>query len=83
MASRPTHSQGHQAEILDKMGAFAAAGAQRFYLQVLDLSDMDHLRLVAEEILPHAPGPSVLRPAPLFGGSLGLVDLIGEGRERA
>jgi alkanesulfonate monooxygenase SsuD/methylene tetrahydromethanopterin reductase-like flavin-dependent oxidoreductase (luciferase family) len=47
---------GSPGEILDKMGAFAAAGAQRFYLQVLDLSDMDHLRLVAEEILPHAPG---------------------------
>ena len=38
------------------MGRFAEHGAERFYLQVLDLNDLDHLRLVAEEVLPHAPG---------------------------
>jgi hypothetical protein len=38
------------------MGVFAELGAQRFYLQVLDLTDLDHLRLVAEEVLPHTPG---------------------------
>ena len=47
---------GSPAEIVDKLGTFAAAGADRFYLQVLDLSDLDHLRLVADEVLPHAPG---------------------------
>jgi F420-dependent oxidoreductase-like protein len=47
---------GTPAELLDKLGHFADHGAQRFYLQVLDLSDLDHLRLVAEEVLPHAPG---------------------------
>jgi F420-dependent oxidoreductase-like protein len=47
---------GTPAELLDKLGNFAELGAQRFYLQVLDLSDLDHLRLVAEEVLPHAPG---------------------------
>jgi alkanesulfonate monooxygenase SsuD/methylene tetrahydromethanopterin reductase-like flavin-dependent oxidoreductase (luciferase family) len=47
---------GLPGEILEKMGTLADAGTQRFYLQVLDLSDMDHVRLVAEEILPHAPG---------------------------
>ncbi|HZP31380.1 MAG TPA: TIGR03560 family F420-dependent LLM class oxidoreductase [Acidimicrobiia bacterium] len=47
---------GTPAEILEKAGRFAGAGVERFYLQVLDLSDLDHLRLVAEEILPHAPG---------------------------
>ncbi|HMK98204.1 MAG TPA: TIGR03560 family F420-dependent LLM class oxidoreductase [Acidimicrobiales bacterium] len=46
---------GSPQEILDKMANFVAAGADRFYLQVLDLSDLDHLRLVAEEILPHVP----------------------------
>jgi alkanesulfonate monooxygenase SsuD/methylene tetrahydromethanopterin reductase-like flavin-dependent oxidoreductase (luciferase family) len=46
---------GSPAEILDKLATFADAGAQRFYLQVLDLSDLDHLRLVAEEVLPHLP----------------------------
>jgi alkanesulfonate monooxygenase len=47
---------GTPAEILEKVGRFVDAGVERFYLQVLDLSDLDHLRLVAEEILPHAPG---------------------------
>jgi F420-dependent oxidoreductase-like protein len=47
---------GSPGEILEKLGAFVEAGAERFYLQVLDLSDLDHLRLVADEVLPHAPG---------------------------
>jgi F420-dependent oxidoreductase-like protein len=47
---------GTPAEILDKIGRFAAAGGERIYLQVLDLSDLDHLQLIADELLPHAPG---------------------------
>jgi len=47
---------GSPGEVLEKLGRFAEHGAERFYLQVLDLSDLDHLRLVAEEVLPHAPG---------------------------
>ena len=46
---------GTPAEILDKLATFVDAGAQRVYLQVLDLSDLDHLRLVADEVLPHLP----------------------------
>jgi alkanesulfonate monooxygenase len=37
-------------EVIDKIESFAAVGASRMYLQVLDLSDLDHLRLVAEQI---------------------------------
>ena len=47
---------GSPSEIVDKIGRFAEHGVERFYLQVLDLSDLDHLRLVAEEVMPHAPG---------------------------
>jgi alkanesulfonate monooxygenase SsuD/methylene tetrahydromethanopterin reductase-like flavin-dependent oxidoreductase (luciferase family) len=47
---------GTPAEVLDKLGRLADHGCERFYLQVLDLNDLDHLRLVAEEVLPHAPG---------------------------
>jgi F420-dependent oxidoreductase-like protein len=47
---------GTPAEVLDKLGRFAAAGVDRFYLQVLDVTDLDQLRLVAGEVLPHAPG---------------------------
>jgi F420-dependent oxidoreductase-like protein len=44
---------GTPAEVVDRIGAFAAEGSERLYLQVLDLSDLDHLRLVAEEVVPH------------------------------
>jgi alkanesulfonate monooxygenase SsuD/methylene tetrahydromethanopterin reductase-like flavin-dependent oxidoreductase (luciferase family) len=47
---------GTPAEVLEKLGRYANSGADRFYLQVLDVTDLDHLRLVAEEVLPHAPG---------------------------
>jgi len=47
---------GSPGEVLEKLGKLADHGADRFYLQVLDLSDLEHLRLVAEEVLPHAPG---------------------------
>jgi F420-dependent oxidoreductase-like protein len=43
---------GTVSEVTDKLGTFADAGAQRVYLQVLDLSDLDHLRLVAAEVAP-------------------------------
>jgi F420-dependent oxidoreductase-like protein len=39
-------------EIVDRLGAFAELGATRFYLQVLDLHDLDHLELIASEVLP-------------------------------
>ena len=41
---------GSVAEIRDKIGQFADAGAATMYLQVLDLSDLDHLELLAELI---------------------------------
>jgi len=46
---------GSPAEVLDKIAVYAAAGVQRVYLQVLDLADLDHLRLVADEVMPHLP----------------------------
>ena len=43
---------GTPAEVVDKIGRYAELGAQRIYLQVLDLADLDHLRLVAAEVMP-------------------------------
>lgn len=40
-------------EVVDKLRAFAAAGAQRAYLQVFDLDDLDHVHLLAEAVRPH------------------------------
>jgi alkanesulfonate monooxygenase len=39
-------------EVVDKIGRYAEAGSERIYLQVLDLSDLDHLELVAEKVMP-------------------------------
>ncbi|MEU8245060.1 LLM class F420-dependent oxidoreductase [Nonomuraea sp. NPDC048916] len=44
---------GTPAEVLEKIGALAKLGAERVYLQVLDLTDLDHLELIAAEVLPH------------------------------
>ena len=43
---------GTPAEAVDVLGRYAEAGAERVYLQVLDLSDLDHLDLVASEVAP-------------------------------
>ena len=43
---------GTPREVVDKIGEFADIGAGRLYLQVLDLDDLDHLALLAGEVLP-------------------------------
>ncbi len=43
---------GTPAQIVDRIGEFAAVGVTRLYLQVLDLADLDHLELVAAEVAP-------------------------------
>jgi F420-dependent oxidoreductase-like protein len=45
---------GTPAEIAAKIAEFAAVGATRMYLQVLDLSDLDHLELLSE-LIPAVP----------------------------
>ncbi|MGH9025114.1 MAG: hypothetical protein ACRDWD_03205 [Acidimicrobiia bacterium] len=40
----------------ETLHAFEAAGAEAAYLQVLDLDDLDHIRLVASEIAPAVTG---------------------------
>jgi len=44
---------GTPQEIVDTIGRYAALGSQRMYLQVLDLHDLDQIRLLAEEVMPH------------------------------
>jgi len=43
---------GTPGEVLERIKAFEQVGATRVYLQTLDLSDLDHLELVAADILP-------------------------------
>jgi F420-dependent oxidoreductase-like protein len=47
---RATQLGGTVAEVKDRAEAFAAAGAQRLYLQVLDLSDLEHLDVIKEAL---------------------------------
>ncbi|HLR99415.1 LLM class F420-dependent oxidoreductase [Mycolicibacillus parakoreensis] len=42
---------GTPAQIVDQLGAAAEIGVQRIYLQVLDMSDLDHLDLFATEVM--------------------------------
>lgn len=46
---------GSPDEILDKLGSFAEVGAGRVYLQVLDLSDLEHLEEIADGVLRRLP----------------------------
>jgi F420-dependent oxidoreductase-like protein len=43
---------GTPAQVVDKIGQFAQLGAGRLYLQVLDLTDLDHLELIATAVAP-------------------------------
>lgn len=44
---------GTPPEVVDKLSHYAAIGADRAYLQIIDLADLDHLDLIASEVLPH------------------------------
>jgi len=44
---------GSPEEVVAKLATYAEAGAERIYLQILDLADLDHLALIAESVLPH------------------------------
>jgi F420-dependent oxidoreductase-like protein len=46
---------GSPAEVVDKIGRYARTGSSRIYLQILDLSDLDHLQLIAEQVRPQLP----------------------------
>jgi alkanesulfonate monooxygenase len=42
---------GTPGELVERIGEYSEIGASRLYLQTLDLTDMDHLRLVAAEVM--------------------------------
>lgn len=49
---RANGAAGTPDEVVEVLQGFAAQGATRAYLQVLDLDDLDHLGLIAEAVLP-------------------------------
>jgi F420-dependent oxidoreductase-like protein len=52
---RRNGAAGTSDEVVGKLRTYIEAGAERLYLQVLDLADLDHLRLVASEVVPQLP----------------------------
>ena len=50
---RANAAGGLPGEVVERIQEFAAAGAETVYLQILDLDDHDHLRLIAAEVAPH------------------------------
>ncbi len=43
---------GTPEQVVERIGQFQEAGAERVYLQVLDLADLDHIRLIGSRVLP-------------------------------
>ena len=44
---------GLPGELIERIAAYRTAGAERFYLQTLDIDDLEHIELVATEVLAH------------------------------
>ena len=44
---------GTPGEVVETLRAFAEEGAKRVYLQLLDLTDLDQVELIAAEVMPH------------------------------
>ncbi len=49
---RQNGAAGTPEEVAATIRRWADAGAERIYLQILDLADLDHLDLVAAEVAP-------------------------------
>lgn len=49
---RENGAAGLPGEVVDTLRAFEAAGAETAYLQVLDVSDLEHLQLLSAEVMP-------------------------------
>lgn len=43
---------GSAAQLVERLGEFAAIGASRIHLRLIDFDDLDHLELIAGEVLP-------------------------------
>jgi F420-dependent oxidoreductase-like protein len=53
---RRNGASGTPAEVAERLRSYGEAGADAVYLQVLDISDLDHVRLLADQVVPHLEG---------------------------
>ena len=51
-ATRAEPVSGSPAAVAEQLQAYADAGVHRVYLQILDLDDLEHMALIAEEVMP-------------------------------
>jgi len=49
---RRSGAAGTPAEVADRLAQYREAGASRSYLQVIDLDDLEHVALIAAEVMP-------------------------------
>jgi alkanesulfonate monooxygenase len=49
---RQNGAAGTPDEVVETLAAYAEAGVERMYLQVLDLGDLDHIAMVGADIIP-------------------------------
>jgi alkanesulfonate monooxygenase SsuD/methylene tetrahydromethanopterin reductase-like flavin-dependent oxidoreductase (luciferase family) len=42
---------GTPAQIVEKIQTYGSAGVSRIYLQILDMADLEHISLIASEVL--------------------------------
>ncbi|MFI6783601.1 LLM class F420-dependent oxidoreductase [Micromonospora sp. NPDC050276] len=47
---------GSPAQLVQRIGEFAAIGTTRVHLRLIDFADLDHLELIAAEVLPQLDG---------------------------
>ncbi len=50
---RRAGAAGSPEEVISRLDEYRQAGASRSYLQVIDLDDLDHVALIATEVMPH------------------------------
>lgn len=53
---RRSGAAGTPEEVAERLGEYASVGASRSYLQVIDMDDLDHIALIAAEVMPHLDG---------------------------
>ncbi len=53
---RRSGAAGSPEEVAVRLQEYGQAGASRSYLQVIDLDDLDHVALIAAEVMPHLLG---------------------------
>ena len=49
---RRSGAAGSPEEVAERLAEYGDAGASRSYLQVIDLDDLDHVALIASEVMP-------------------------------